>query len=130
MLARRSIGRSQVPRATLRRLKWYGNLAAWCHWDCSRAFAARTSCGRTGTTGARIEELLELTHLSMRQYQAATGEMAPLLPRYDGYKRAFGPLMPHPFQCPSQHRLPGRIPNGDSTQPVGPRPPSARAVTR
>jgi len=30
-------------------------------------------------TGARIEELLELTHLSLRQYQAPTGEMVPLL---------------------------------------------------
>lgn len=30
-------------------------------------------------TGARIEELLELTHLSLRQYQAPTGELVPLL---------------------------------------------------
>ena len=30
-------------------------------------------------TGARIEELLELTHLSLRQYQAPAGEMVPLL---------------------------------------------------
>lgn len=30
-------------------------------------------------TGARIEELLELTHVSLRQYQAPTGEMVPLL---------------------------------------------------
>ncbi len=30
-------------------------------------------------TGARIEELLELTHLSLRQHQAPTGEMVPLL---------------------------------------------------
>lgn len=30
-------------------------------------------------TGTRIEELLELTHLSLRQYQAPTGEMVPLL---------------------------------------------------
>jgi integrase len=30
-------------------------------------------------TGARIEELLELTHLSLRQYKAPTGEMVPLL---------------------------------------------------
>jgi hypothetical protein len=30
-------------------------------------------------TGARVEELLELTHLSVRQYQAPTGEMVPLL---------------------------------------------------
>jgi hypothetical protein len=30
-------------------------------------------------SGARIEELLELTHLSLRQYQAPTGEMVPLL---------------------------------------------------
>jgi len=30
-------------------------------------------------TGARIEELLELTHLSLRQYQAPTGETMPLL---------------------------------------------------
>lgn len=30
-------------------------------------------------TGVRIEELLELTHLSLRQYQAPTGEMIPLL---------------------------------------------------
>ncbi|MFI6086187.1 tyrosine-type recombinase/integrase [Streptomyces sp. NPDC051217] len=30
-------------------------------------------------TGARIEELLELTHLSLRQYQAPTGETVPLL---------------------------------------------------
>jgi hypothetical protein len=30
-------------------------------------------------TGVRIEELLELTHLSLRQYQAPTGEMVPLL---------------------------------------------------
>jgi hypothetical protein len=30
-------------------------------------------------TGARIEELLELTHLSLRQYHAPTGEMVPLL---------------------------------------------------
>ena len=30
-------------------------------------------------TGVRIEELLELTHLSLRQYQAPTGELMPLL---------------------------------------------------
>ena len=30
-------------------------------------------------TGVRIEELLELTHLSLRQYQAPTAEMVPLL---------------------------------------------------
>jgi integrase len=30
-------------------------------------------------TGVRIEELLELTHLSLRRYQAPTGEMVPLL---------------------------------------------------
>lgn len=30
-------------------------------------------------TGCRIEELLELTHLSLRQYRAPTGEMVPLL---------------------------------------------------
>ncbi|WP_162907546.1 tyrosine-type recombinase/integrase [Allorhizocola rhizosphaerae] len=30
-------------------------------------------------TGARIEELLELTHLSLRQYQTPNGEMVPLL---------------------------------------------------
>lgn len=30
-------------------------------------------------TGARIEELLELTHVSLRQYQAPTGDMVPLL---------------------------------------------------
>ncbi|PAZ16515.1 hypothetical protein CLM62_08140 [Streptomyces sp. SA15] len=30
-------------------------------------------------TGTRIEELLELTHLSLRQYQAPTGETVPLL---------------------------------------------------
>lgn len=30
-------------------------------------------------TGTRIEELLELTHVSLRQYQAPTGEMVPLL---------------------------------------------------
>jgi integrase len=30
-------------------------------------------------TGARIEEMLELTHLSLRQYQAPTGDMVPLL---------------------------------------------------
>jgi site-specific recombinase XerD len=30
-------------------------------------------------TGVRIEELLELTHLSIRQYHAPTGEMVPLL---------------------------------------------------
>jgi Phage integrase family len=29
--------------------------------------------------GVRIEELLELTHLSLRRYQAPTGEMVPLL---------------------------------------------------
>lgn len=29
----------------------------------------------------------------------------PLLTRYDGYERTFGPPMPHLFQCPSQHRL-------------------------
>jgi integrase len=96
-------------------------------------------------TGVRIEELLELTHLSLRQYQAPTGEMVPLLQispsktdrervvpadpdlvavlarilrrikasdghvpllsRYDGYERAFGPPLPHLFQHPYQHRL-------------------------
>ncbi|WP_151481260.1 hypothetical protein [Streptomyces albicerus] len=96
-------------------------------------------------TGARIEELLELTHLSLRQYEAptgetvpllqispsktdrervipadpdlvavlariirrikGTGERVPLLTRYDGYERVFGPPMPYLFQCPSQHRL-------------------------
>ncbi|MEV4429420.1 tyrosine-type recombinase/integrase [Streptomyces sp. NPDC049602] len=102
-------------------------------------------------TGARIEELLELTHLSLRQYQAPTGETVPLLQispsktdrervipadpdlvavlariirrvkgtgdrvplltRYDGYERVFGPPMPHLFQCPSQHRLQVISPN-------------------
>ncbi|MDX2758407.1 tyrosine-type recombinase/integrase [Streptomyces europaeiscabiei] len=102
-------------------------------------------------TGARIEELLELTHLSLRQYQAptgetvpllqispsktdrervipadpdlvavlarvirrikGTGERVPLLTRYDGYERVFGPPMPHLFQCPSQHRLQVISPN-------------------
>ncbi|MFD7541361.1 tyrosine-type recombinase/integrase [Streptomyces sp. NPDC059819] len=102
-------------------------------------------------TGARIEELLELTHLSLRQYQAptgetvpllqispsktdrervipadpdlvavlariirrikGTGERVPLLTRYDGYERIFGPPMPHLFQCPSQHRLQVISPN-------------------
>ncbi|MFE7842406.1 tyrosine-type recombinase/integrase [Streptomyces sp. NPDC057474] len=39
-------------------------------------FAAMEVLRRTGT---RIEELLELTHVSLRQYQAPTGEMVPLL---------------------------------------------------
>jgi integrase len=96
-------------------------------------------------TGVRIEELLELTHLSLRQYQAPTGEMVPLLQispsktdrervvpadpdlvavlarilrrikapdghvpllsRYDGHERTFGPPLPHLFQRPYQHRL-------------------------
>ncbi len=96
-------------------------------------------------TGVRIEELLELTHLSLRQYQAPTGDTVPLLQispsktdrervvpadpdlvavlarilrrirapdghvpllsRYDGYERAFGPPLPHLFQRPYQHRL-------------------------
>ncbi len=96
-------------------------------------------------TGVRIEELLELTHLSLRQYRAPTGDMVPLLQispsktdrervvpadpdlvavlarilrrikgpdghvpllsRYDGYERAFGPPLPHLFQRPYQHRL-------------------------
>ena len=30
-------------------------------------------------TGVRVEELLELTHVGLRQYQAPTGEMVPLL---------------------------------------------------
>ncbi|MEV6812583.1 site-specific integrase [Micromonospora sp. NPDC051296] len=30
-------------------------------------------------TGARIEEMLELTHLSLRQYQAPTGDLVPLI---------------------------------------------------
>jgi hypothetical protein len=30
-------------------------------------------------TGIRIEEMLELTHLSLRQYQAPTGDMVPLV---------------------------------------------------
>lgn len=102
-------------------------------------------------TGARVEELLELTHLSLRQYQAPTGETVPLLQispsktdrervipadpdlvavlariirrikgadgrvplltRYDGYERVFGPPMPHLFQGPSQHRLQVISPN-------------------
>ena len=96
-------------------------------------------------TGVRIEELLELTHLSLRQYQAPTAEMVPLLQispsktdrervipadpdlvavlarilrrikapeghvpllsRYDGHERTFGPPLPHLFQLPYQHRL-------------------------
>jgi hypothetical protein len=96
-------------------------------------------------TGVRIEELLELTHLSLRQYQAPTGEMVPLLQispsktdmervipadpdlvavlariirrikdtdgkvpllsRYDGYERTFGPPLPHLFQRVTHHRL-------------------------
>lgn len=95
-------------------------------------------------TGVRIEELLELTHLSLRQYQAPTGEMVPLLQispsktdrervipadpdlvavlarilrrvkapedqvpllsRYDGHERTFGPPLPHLFQTVFQHR--------------------------
>jgi hypothetical protein len=30
-------------------------------------------------TGARIEEMLELTHLSLRQYRAPTGDTVPLV---------------------------------------------------
>ncbi|MFC7530209.1 hypothetical protein [Actinoplanes sp. GCM10030250] len=96
-------------------------------------------------TGARIEELLEVTHLSLRQYQAPTGEKVPLLQispsktdtervipadpdlvavlariirrvkdangkvpllsRYDGYERKFGPPLPHLFQRVTHHRL-------------------------
>lgn len=96
-------------------------------------------------TGVRVEELLELTHLSLRQYQAPTGEMVPLLQispsktdrervipadpdlvavlahilrrikapdghvpllsRYDGHERTFGPPLPHLFQRPYQHRI-------------------------
>jgi len=95
-------------------------------------------------TGVRIEELLELTHLSLRQYQAPTAEMIPLLQitpsktdrervipadpdlvavlakilrriktpdgqvpllvRYDGHERTFGPPMPHLFQTGFHHR--------------------------
>ena len=95
-------------------------------------------------TGVRIEELLELTHLSLRQYQAPTDEMVPLLQispsktdrervipadpdlvavlarilrrvkatedqvpllsRYDGHERTFGPPLPHLFQTVFQHR--------------------------
>lgn len=95
-------------------------------------------------TGVRIEELLELTHLSLRQYQAPTGDMVPLLQispsktdrervipaapdlvavlarivrrvktpetqvplltRYDGHERTFGPPLPHLFQTTFQHR--------------------------
>ncbi|OIJ88134.1 hypothetical protein BIV25_37120 [Streptomyces sp. MUSC 14] len=102
-------------------------------------------------TGARVEELLELTHLSLRQYQAPTGELVPLLQispsktdrepvipadpdlvavlariirrikgadgrvpllsRYDGYERVFGPPLPHLFQRISQHRLQVISPN-------------------
>ncbi|MFF6786944.1 tyrosine-type recombinase/integrase [Streptomyces sp. NPDC012510] len=105
------------------------------------AFAAIEVLRRTGT---RTEELLELTHVSLRQYQAPTGEMVPLLQvspsktdaervipadpdlvavlariirrikrdgtvpllsRYDGYERAFGPLLPHLFQRVTHHQL-------------------------
>lgn len=96
-------------------------------------------------TGVRIEELLELTHLSLRQYQAPTAEMIPLLQvtpsktdqervipadpdlvavlakilrriktpeggqvpllvRYDGHERTFGPPLPHLFQTVVHHR--------------------------
>jgi integrase len=40
-----------------------------------------------------------------------TGDRVPLLTRYDGYERVFGPPMPHLFQCPSQHRLQVISPN-------------------
>ncbi|MGY5061005.1 tyrosine-type recombinase/integrase [Streptomyces sp. 900105755] len=104
-------------------------------------FAAIEVLRRTGT---RIEELLELTHVSLRQYQAPTGEMVPLLQispsktdaervspadpdlvavlariirrikhdgtvpllsRYDGYERTFGPLLLHLFQRVTHHQL-------------------------
>ncbi|MGA4543439.1 tyrosine-type recombinase/integrase [Uniformispora flossi] len=104
-------------------------------------FAAIEVLRRTGT---RIEELLELTHVSLRQYQAPTGEMVPLLQvspsktdaervipaapdlvavlariirrikrdgtvpllsRYDGYERTFGPPLPHLFQRTTHHQL-------------------------
>ncbi|MCX5205913.1 site-specific integrase [Streptomyces sp. NBC_00237] len=40
-----------------------------------------------------------------------TEERGPLLTRYDGYERVFGPPLPHLFQCPSQHRLQVISPN-------------------
>ncbi|MFJ8015042.1 hypothetical protein [Streptomyces sp. NPDC096339] len=40
-----------------------------------------------------------------------TGERVPLLTRYDGYERIFGPPLPHLFQCSSQHRLQVISPN-------------------
>ncbi len=43
------------------------------------AFWALTAIEILRRTGVRIEELLELTHLSLRQYHAPTGEMVPLL---------------------------------------------------
>jgi hypothetical protein len=43
------------------------------------AFWAATIIEVLRRTGIRIEELLELTHLSIRQYQAPTGETVPLL---------------------------------------------------
>ncbi|WP_328978441.1 hypothetical protein [Streptomyces canus] len=45
----------------------------------NNAFWAWASIEILRRTGARIEELLELTHLSLRQYQAPTGETVPLL---------------------------------------------------
>ncbi|MFE9645811.1 tyrosine-type recombinase/integrase [Streptomyces sp. NPDC006365] len=121
--------------------------------ECEENNAFRTWAGIEilRCTGARIEELLELTHLSLRQYQAptgetvpllqispsktdrervipadpdlvavlariirrikGTGERVPLLTRYDGYERIFGPPMPHLFQRLSQHRLQVVSPN-------------------
>lgn len=73
-------------------------------------------------TGARIEELLELTHLSLRQYQAPAGEMVPLLqisPSKTDVERVI-PADPDLVSVPGPHHPPnqGRRCQGSAAQPL------------
>ena len=71
------------------------------------------SSNRPGTGRVRRPDLVAVLARILRRIKGPDGHV-PLLSRYDGYERLFGPPLPHLFQRPYQHRLdiisPARVP--------------------
>jgi integrase len=72
-------------------------------------------------TGVRIEELLELTHLSLRQYQAPTGEIVPLLQVSPSKTDTERVIPADPELVTVLARIIRRIKNGNGQVPLLPR---------
>lgn len=69
-------------------------------------------------SGARVEELLELTHLSLRRYQAPTGEMVPLLQISPSKTDRERVIPADPELVAVLARIIRRIKNGDGKVPL------------